>query len=437
MRQTPGREPFWTRHAAIIIAGGYCLLSLLYIFTSDYLVFRVSEDLAESKRFQMIKGSAFVLISGALLFVVIHVALSRVRRAKQAELAANAQYRTIIETTNEGAWLVDADGITTFVNDHMAKMLGHDRDELIGQPQHELLDRDWVDTLIQQFERQRQGYHDRRECRIHRIDGKIVWVVVSATPIIDDHGEFLGCVRMVTDITQLKNTEDALKASLKSQRQLLNELDHRVRNNLSSLVSLVDISSGSASDIGRFAESIRGRIEAMNRAYGLLSSSGWRRQDFHRLLQVLIPGQYSHRIELAGPHIEFAPYLSGAVAIVMRELITNAIEHGALSNENGRVGVTWRILDSDDRNVDIEVRWTEGSGPPVTSPVAPGTGMQLIQGLIESDLQGKAMLKLPKTGAQHILRLRLDDSKLDPNDADATGDDLGANGQTERSTSAS
>lgn len=435
MSQAPGSEPFWTRHAAIIIAGGYCALSLIYIFTSDYIVFRISEDLADSKRFQMMKGSAFVIVSSILLFVVLYVAFNRVRRAQQAELAAGEQFRAIIETTNEGVWLIDANGVTTFVNDHMAKMLDRDRAELIGLHQSDLLDGDWKNVLIEQCERQRHGLHDQCECQLARPDGKKVWVNIAASPITDQNGEFLGCVRMVTDITQLKNTEEALRASLKSQRHLLNELDHRVRNNLSSLVSLVDISRGGASDVGAFAESIRGRIDAMNRAYGLLSSSGWKRQDLHRLLQTLISGRYGGRVELAGPHIEFAPHLSGAVAIVVRELIANAIQHGALSNDEGRVGITWRVLESDGRAVDIELRWTEGGGPPITGPVATGTGMQLVQGLIESDLQGTAKLGFPEEGAQHVLRMRLDDSKIERDEDGPASDDLWNRGQAERETS--
>jgi PAS domain S-box-containing protein len=434
MGQPPISEPFWTRHAAIVIAGGYCLISLIYIYTSDYLVFRVSQDLVDSRRFQMIKGSAFVVITSLLLFAVMQIAFSLVRRAKQAELTASEQYRTIIETTSEGVWLVDGTGTTVFVNDHMARMLGRNRSELIGLPQTELLGEKWADMLAEQFEQQRCGNHNQTECQLDRPDGKTMWVTISASPIFDPDGEFTGCIRMVTDINQLKATEEALKASLQSQRQLLNELDHRVRNNLSSLVSLVDISRSSARDVMAFAESIRGRIDAMNHAYGLLSSSGWKRQDFHRLLQTLIPGRYSKRVEMAGPHIEFAPYLSGAVAIVIHELVTNAIQHGSLSNDTGRIGITWRVLDASDRSVDIELRWTEGGGPEVPETIAAGTGISLIQGLTESDLRGEVSLSYPPEGARHILRMRLDDSKLEG--FGETADEVRPNGRAEPARSA-
>jgi PAS domain S-box-containing protein len=405
------REPWWTRHAAILIAGGYCLVSLIYIAVSDQMVLMLFDDPERITFVQSIKGKVFVVVSSTLLFAVMHVAFSRVRRAQHAELAASEHYRTIIETTNEGVWLVDADGVTTFVNEHMAKMLGRKRSELIGLSQTEVVDEEWIDALVEQFRRQQQGNHDHGECRLIRSDGKTLWVIIAASPQFDADGRFDGCIRMVTDITQLKNTERALKESLKSQRQLLNELDHRVRNNLSSLVSLVDISRGGASDVARFAESIHGRIDAMNRAYGLLSSSGWTGQDLQRLLHALLPSGLAGRIDLAGPRVTFAPHLSGAVAITVHELLTNAMLHGALSNDEGRIGIMWRMIESADNDApNVELRWTEAGGPPIVSPVTSGNGMRLISGLVQSDLRGKVMFNFPPEGARHIVRIRLDEA---------------------------
>jgi len=433
MHQTVDHEPWWTRHAALLIAGGYCLLSLIYITTSDRIVLTLLQEPERITFVQSVKGQAFVIVSAVLLFAALHVALTRVRRAREAQQAANEQYRGMIETTNEGVWILNEEGVTTFVNPTMAEMLQQSPEEIVGRPHVIFLDEEWHDFAIDQFERRKEGLRDQYECEFTCGDGKSKWFLISASPLYHADGTFSGSLRMVTDITKLKNTEQALKSSLNSQRQLLNELDHRVRNNLSSLISLVDISRGGASDVAGFAQSIRGRIDAMNRAYVLLSTSGWKQQDFHRLLYTLIPGELSNRIEPAGPHVQFAPYLSGAVAIVMHELLTNAMRHGALSNETGRVGITWRVTESDDRATLIELRWTEGGGPPIVAAQSSGTGLQLIKGLVRSDLRGDVEFEFPPDGARHVVRMRLEEAET-PTMDDLEDQDEDAEAPTDNGT---
>lgn len=406
-------EPFWTRHLAWLVSGGYLIASLIYIAVSDRLVLVFFDDPEQLTFVQSIKGWAFVILSSVILFLVLHWSLQTLRRSQRAEQSANERYRRMIETTNEGVWILDRNGRTTFVNQTMASMLGCERDELIGQPQHAFLDNEWNVTQVDQLNRQCDGHRDVFECKFRNRDDSSLWALIAASPLEDPDGNMVGILHMVTDITPQKTAEDALRTSLESQRELLNELDHRVRNNLSSLISLVDISRGTAEDVGTFADSIRGRIDAMNRAYGLLSSSGWERQSFERLLSLLIPGRYSTRVFLTGPRVHFAPYLSGALAIVFHELLTNAIRHGSLSNNEGRVEINWVGSEDESHTVTVEVSWAESNGPKLIDPVRVGAGLQLVRGLVKSDLRGEVDFDFPESGARHVLNLKLDNAVLD------------------------
>ena len=406
-------EPFWARHLAGLISGGYLIAGLIYIVISDRLVLILFDDPENLTFVQSVKGWAFVILSSIILFVLLQGSLRALRRSQRAQRAADERYRRVIETTNEGVWILDPNGRTTFVNQTMASMLKCKRDDLIGQPQHAFLDHDSNVAQVDQLSRQCDGHRDVFECKFRNRDESSLWALIAASPLEDPDGNMVGIIHMVTDITPRKTAEDALRTSLESQRELLSELDHRVRNNLSSLISLVDISRGTAADVGTFADSIRGRIDAMNRAYGLLSSTGWERQNFERLLSLLIPGQYTTRVFLTGPRVHFAPCLSGALAIVFHELLTNAIRHGSLSNDDGRVEMSWIGSAGDARSVNVEVSWTESNGPRPADQVSVGAGLQLVRGLVKSDLRGDVDFDFPESGARHILNLQLDDAVLD------------------------
>lgn len=406
-------EPFWARHLAWMISGGFLFISLIYISVSDQIVLLLIDDPQRLTFVQSVKGWAFVILTAAMLFLLLHLAMKALRRSRQAEQAANERYRRMIETTNEGVWILDRNGQTTFINQTMASMLQCERDDVLGQPQHAFLDDASNVTQVDQLARQCDGHRDVFECQLRNRDGSPLWALIAASPLEDSEGNMVGIIHMVTDITQRKATEEALRASLESQRELLNELDHRVRNNLSSLISLVDISRGTAGNVGTFADAIRGRIDAMNRAYSLLSSSGWERQNFERLLSLLLPGQFATRVSFTGPRVHFAPYLSGALAIVFHELLTNAIQHGSLSREDGRVEINWVGSESESRCVEVEVSWTETNGPKPSDHVTIGAGLQLVSGLVKSDLRGDVQLDFPASGARHVLHLKLDDAVLD------------------------
>ena len=146
------------------------------------------------------------------------------RRRMQAVLRdSEARYRRIVDTANEGIWSVDGDFITTFVNRRMARMLGYDEAEMIGQPVRWFMFQEDLDHLHQKMGERRTGISDRYERRYRHKDGRAVWVILSVTPLFDDkNGTFEGSFAMATDITERKQAEVALR---QSQRQLANIID--------------------------------------------------------------------------------------------------------------------------------------------------------------------------------------------------------------------
>lgn len=134
---------------------------------------------------------------------------------------SEAQYRRIVDTANEGIWVIDVNHKTTFVNDRMARMLGFSVKEMIGRPTTDFVHEQERVDQAEKLETRRHGLAENYERRFRCKDGQILWTLVSATPVFDDDHQFNGSFAMVTDITAKKQAEEDLQ-------RLNKELESRV-----------------------------------------------------------------------------------------------------------------------------------------------------------------------------------------------------------------
>ncbi|HYW21490.1 MAG TPA: diguanylate cyclase [Nodularia sp. (in: cyanobacteria)] len=144
---------------------------------------------------------------------------------KQSALAlqqSEARYRNMIETTMEGVWLLDAEGKTTFVNQRMADMLGYTAAEMADSTLMDLIAPSDLPQAHSYLQGRQQGIQEQHPFKFQRQDGTVLWALVSATPLLDYHGNFLGITSLLTDITELVTVQQALKTS---QIQLSSLLD--------------------------------------------------------------------------------------------------------------------------------------------------------------------------------------------------------------------
>ncbi len=136
---------------------------------------------------------------------VAHSAIQKEQRRLDAEQRlreSEERYRRIVETTSEGVVTTNEAGRITFVNHHMAHMLGYARDEMVGRDVFDFFHHDALTTGQHRFERRRRGLGDVYEQRYRHKDGHEVWTQVSATPLTNAQGEFEGTIGMVTDVTE-------------------------------------------------------------------------------------------------------------------------------------------------------------------------------------------------------------------------------------------
>uniref|UniRef100_UPI0028113CC7 sensor histidine kinase n=1 Tax=Phenylobacterium sp. TaxID=1871053 RepID=UPI0028113CC7 len=179
------------------------------------------------------------------------------------------------------------------------------------------------------------------------------------------------------------------------QRLLINELNHRVKNTLATVQSVVaQTSRGVVS--AELREIIEGRLLALAGAHDLLTRENWEGAELRDVLvRATSPfaSAVSGRFRMDGPRVTLAPQQALALAMAAHELATNAVKYGALSASEGWVEIAWST-----RAGRLSLEWRERGGPPVQPPTSAGFGTRLLQRGLAQDLHGDVSLEFRPEG---------------------------------------
>jgi PAS domain S-box-containing protein len=130
--------------------------------------------------------------------------------AEECLKESEARYRRIVETANEGIWVIDKNAKTTFANQKMADLLKLSVDQLIGKPLFDFLTQSGKPEVEQILARRQQHIEEKTENCLKCADGSEIWVLASNTPIFDQSGHYAGALAMVTDISDRRYAEQEL-----------------------------------------------------------------------------------------------------------------------------------------------------------------------------------------------------------------------------------
>jgi PAS domain S-box-containing protein len=142
------------------------------------------------------------------------------QQALEALQASEERYRQIVETAEEGIWVLDEADATTFVNQKMAQMLGYSVEEMLASPILSYVDARDRARVESALHRRRAGIRERHDVRFRRRDGSELCVILAGTPIFDEAGRYQGSLKMATDITERKRLQRGIAeiSSLEQQR---------------------------------------------------------------------------------------------------------------------------------------------------------------------------------------------------------------------------
>ena len=277
-----------------------------------------------------------------------------------------------------------------FANDSFLALTGYGRAEVLGHSFNFLMAQGTDPKALALVNAAFEGTDDHSsEVRYRRKDGSKFWAALFISPVRDESGEVVQHFASFIDLTRHKEEQA-------QSRMLIDELNHRVKNTLTTVQSIVSQGLRSSSNPAEFREAIESRLFALSRSHDLLTRENWESAGLLDIVNAAlepfgVANGRSERFEVKGTNIRFPPKAALALGIAFHELATNAVKYGAFSGETGCVRVGWTVEPSPDGDRLI-LRWSEESGPPVTPPSKKGFGSRVIERGLAHELEGVTRL---------------------------------------------
>jgi PAS domain S-box-containing protein len=202
--------------------------------------------------------------------------------------------------------------------------------------------------------------------RFMRSDGREIWFQDTSRVEFDDAGRLLRMKGLGRDITEQKRVEE-------HQKMLVAELDHRVKNMLARVAMVAESTRQGSRSIDEFMRSHKGRLQSMAAAHDLLSQSGWQGADLATVVRnQLAPYVTDTNTTIVGKDVMLSSLATQAMAMVVHELVTNAVKYGALSIPSSQISISWDRRLNGGAATNLIFVWRELDGPPVAAAIQSG-----------------------------------------------------------------
>jgi two-component system, chemotaxis family, CheB/CheR fusion protein len=250
-----------------------------------------------------------------------------------------------------------------------------------------------------EFKRDIQAVFNTGEMTERRLarDEKGAHYLVRLIPYREEDGAIRGVVVTIIDVTGIAEAEE-------HQKTLVAELNHRVRNMLTVVISIVNQMATRASSPKAFQSALIGRLHSMARAYGLVSRENWTEASLGELVRQELAPFDPERIAITGPNIKLKPRQSLAIGMLVHELVTNAAKYGALSVPSGRIEIEWSEVESEGQ---FNLFWRERDGPKITESTQRGFGLTFVEREVQYNLRGKIEIDFEPNGVAVALAIPL------------------------------
>ncbi len=311
----------------------------------------------------------------------------------------NAQLAAIVASSIDAIVSVDfSDTILTWNNgaeqlfDYKAQeVLGRKTDFLVP-PEH-LAERQ---TIMRQL---MKGEAIEYQTQRRRKDGQTIDVWIRGAPVPGLGGSLVGGSLIIRDISAQTQREAHI-------RFLMRELTHRSKNLLAVIQAMARQSLSLLSSPEEFVARFSERLSGLAGSHDLLSSDDWAGASLVQLIRSQLQHYndlFGTRIHLEGPDLILRPEAAQNIGIALHELSTNAAKFGALSDSDGTVTVSWKIVTDAQQGRRMQMRWEEHSGPPVAPPGHKGFGHMVMDRITGQALGGRSQAQFEPGGVCWVL----------------------------------
>lgn len=322
--------------------------------------------------------------------------------ANRYSLGSNGLAEAIIETLDQPLLILNADLTVAEVNAAYCEIFGVDAAATRGQLIYRLGNGQWdiphFRELLENVLPHDNAFDDVEVAHEFEMIGHRIMLLKGRR--LDHLDLVLLAIRDVTDRRRLEA----------QQKTLVNELNHRVKNVLTSVSALVSRTLRESRSLEEFNESFRTRLDAFFRTQDLLTRPAECDVLIREVLRLELQaqgGREGRNFDLNGPSIALSREATQAFAMAIHELTTNAVKHGAWASPEGRVEVTWKAQAGDGDKRHIRFRWREHCPKIDTNPARKGYGSRVLERVFSHSLDGTSELTLRPDGAEFVAEFKV------------------------------
>ncbi|MGZ8553462.1 MAG: sensor histidine kinase, partial [Chitinophagaceae bacterium] len=168
------------------------------------------------------------------------------------------RYRQIVETAQEGIWLIDENNRTTFVNKKLGEIFEYSEEEMMGREIYDFMDEEGKKLAAKLMLEKKEGKSGQGNFKYIAKSGKEIWTNLSANPLFNEDGSYKGSLAMVTDITdriklerqlldeQINNQKEITKAAINAQEKERREIGEELHDNVNQVLATANLYLGHA-----------------------------------------------------------------------------------------------------------------------------------------------------------------------------------------------
>ena len=309
--------------------------------------------------------------------------------AEQALAQGEARYRTLFESANDIVVTLGLDGHIISINPVVRDILGYEPQEMIGRQLSDFVSAEQIAMQQQMLQRKLDGASSTQyDLQMSAKDGTARILGVNSRLVFDSKGTPSMIHSVARDVTERKEAEAR-------QVLLIRELQHRTKNLLAVIQSIASSTLKGSTGLETFI----GRLHALAHAQEYVTAGSQGGVSIRALLEAEL-ASFGKRAAALGHDLVLGGGFAQSFALIVHELATNAVKHGAFSTPHGRVNVEWGSEQAEGQAM-LRFWWVERNGPPVEPPTKEGFGTQLISAV------GKSRVEFNPEGFEYRLMVPL------------------------------